>query len=149
MAFQVDVEVSPNGEEQPFPAPDSWQTVSTMSDLRLEAGVTESPYYLRRQRQARARRIRRLGLLGVLALVLGAIGAAIVYAGSPATIADGIKVDSVDVGGLSQAEAALLLERRAASSRGKPVTFTVDGRAFKLRSSQIGLKALDFLRFEE
>ncbi len=112
-----------------------------MSDLRLEAGVTQSPYYLRRQRQARARRIRRLGLAAFLALILGAIAGAIVYAGSPATIADGIKVDSVDIGGLSQAEAALLLERRASSSRGKPVTFKVGGYAFKLRASQIGLKS--------
>ena len=112
-----------------------------MSDLRLEAGVTQSPYYLRRQRQARARRIRRLGLAAFLALILGAIAGAIVYAGSPATIADGIKVDSVDVGGLSQAEAVALLERKAAASRGKPVTFTVAGHAFKLRAAQIGLKS--------
>jgi hypothetical protein len=49
-----------------------------MSDLRLEAGVTQSPYYLRRQRQARARRIRRLSFVGVLALIVAAIVAAIV-----------------------------------------------------------------------
>jgi vancomycin resistance protein YoaR len=109
--------------------------------LRLEAGVTQSPYYLRRQRQARARRIRRLSFVGVLALIVAAIVAAIVYAGSSATIADGIKVDSVDVGGLSQAEAVALLERKAAASRGKPVTFTVAGHAFKLRAAQIGLKS--------
>jgi vancomycin resistance protein YoaR len=112
-----------------------------MSDLRLEAGVTQSPYNLRRQRQARLRRIRRITFVGFVVLILIAIVSAIVYAGTPATLAEGIRVDGVDVGGLSQAEAALLLKQRAAASRGKPVTFTVAGRSFEVRASQVRLES--------
>src|SRR5947207_1766925 len=110
-----------------------------MSDLRLEAGVTHSPYSLRRRRQARVRRIRRISLVAFLGLILVGIIGAIVYAGSPGTLAKGIKVDSVDVGGLSQAEAALLLKQRSAASLRKPVAFTVEGHAFRLRAGQLGL----------
>jgi vancomycin resistance protein YoaR len=109
--------------------------------LRLEAGVTESPYYLRRQRQARVRRIKRITFVAFLGLIMVVIVCAIVYAGSPGTLAKGIKIDSVDVGGLSAAEATLLLERRAEASRGEPVTFRVGGHSFKLRASRIGLKS--------
>src|SRR5437764_8716107 len=105
------------------PEPEISKSVSTMSDLRLEAGVTQSPYYVRRRRQARVRRIRRISLVGFAGLVLVAIVSAIVYAGSPGTLAKGIRIDSVDVGGLSEAEAALLLKRRSAASAGEPVTF--------------------------
>jgi vancomycin resistance protein YoaR len=109
--------------------------------LRLEAGVTQSPYYLRRQRQARVRRIKRITFVAFLGLIMVAIVSAIVYAGSPETLAKGVKIDSVDVGGLSTAEATLLLERRADASRGRPVTFTVGAHSFQLRASRIGLKS--------
>ncbi len=112
-----------------------------MSGLRLEAGVTESPYYLRRRRQARVRRIKRISFIALLGLVLLAIVSAIVYAGSPDTLAKGIRIDGVDVGGLSEAEAALLLKQRSAASRGKPVSFTVAGHSFRLRAQQLGLKS--------
>ena len=111
-----------------------------MSNLRLEAGVTQSPYYLRRQRQARARRIRRISLAALIGLVLAAIATAIVYAGSPSTIAKGISIDSVDVGGLSAAEATLVLNRRSHAVLGTPVAFSVAGRTFELRATQIRLK---------
>jgi vancomycin resistance protein YoaR len=110
-----------------------------MSDLRLEAGVTQSPYYMRRQRQARARRIRRIALVAFLGLILVGVVSAIVYAGSPATLAQGIRVDGVDVGGLSEAEAALLLKHRSEASRGQPVTFSVAGHRFALKANQVGL----------
>ena len=102
-----------------------------MTPLRLEAGVTQSPYYTRRQRQARARRIKRIALISVLGLVLVGVASAIVYAGSPGTMAKGIKIDSVGVGGLSSAEAIRLLERRSAPSLGKPIRFTVEGHGLR------------------
>jgi vancomycin resistance protein YoaR len=111
-----------------------------MTPLRLEAGVTQSPYYTRRQRQARARRIKRIALISVLGIVLVGVASAIVYAGSPGTMAKGIKIDSVGVGGLSSAEAIRLLERRSAPSLGKPIRFTVEGHAFELRASDLGLR---------
>ena len=114
--------------------------MGTLTHLRLEAGVTQSSYYLRRQRQARARRIRRIALVSLLGLVILAVVAAIVYAGSPGTIAKGIKIDTVDVGGLSSAEATLLLKRRSGSTLRQPVRFTVDGHSFNLRAAQFELR---------
>jgi vancomycin resistance protein YoaR len=111
-----------------------------MTPLRLEAGVSQSPYYLRRQRQARARRIKRIAVILVLGVVLVGLASAIVYAGSPGTIAKGIRVDSVDVGGLSETEAVRLLEQRSAPSLGKPVRFTVAGHAFNLTAADLRLR---------
>ena len=49
--------------------------------MRLEAGVTQSPYYVRRRRQARVRRIRRASAAGVVLLCALAVVFAFVYAG--------------------------------------------------------------------
>jgi vancomycin resistance protein YoaR len=111
-----------------------------MSDLRLEAGVTQSPYYVRRRRKARVRRIKRISFAAVVLLALTAVVAAIVYAGSPGTLARGIQIDAIDVGGLSAAEATLVLERRSQATLGKPVSFAAGGHTFRLRASAIGLK---------
>ena len=67
--------------------------MATLRSLRLEAGVTQSPYYVRRRRQARARRIRRVSAAVVVLLVLLAVVFAVVYAGSPGTIAEGMAAD--------------------------------------------------------
>jgi vancomycin resistance protein YoaR len=108
--------------------------------LRLEAGVTHSTYYLRRQRQARVRRIRRISLAALVLFVLIAIAVAIAYAGSPGTLARGLRVDGVDVGGLSAAGATQTLQRRSRATLGKPVAFVAAGRAFPLKASDIGLE---------
>ncbi len=109
-----------------------------MTNLRVEAGV--STYYLRRQRQARVRRIKRIAL-AVLLLVLGAsIVGGIVYAGAPSTLASGIEIEGVDVGGLTAGEARTLLERRYRAVESVPVTFTAGGRAFRVRAPEIGLR---------
>jgi vancomycin resistance protein YoaR len=108
--------------------------------LRLEAGVTHSSYYVRRRRQARVRRIKRLSFAAALLFLLFAIVVAIVYAGSPGTIARGIQVDGVDVGGMSAAEATVALERRSRAVLAKPVSFVASGRTFELKASDIGLR---------
>jgi vancomycin resistance protein YoaR len=107
--------------------------------LRLEAGVTHSPYYLRRRRQARARRIKRLASAGLLLAGLLAVVAAIVYAGSPGTLARGIRVDGIDVGGLTTAQAIATLERRASTSLDQPVEFVAGGRSFELSAANLGV----------
>jgi vancomycin resistance protein YoaR len=108
--------------------------------LRLEAGVTHSSYYLRRRRQARVRRIRRVSLAGLLLLALLAIGGAIAYAGSPGTLARGLQIDGVDVGGLSATEATQLLQRRSKATLGKPVAFVAAGRTFAFKASDVALE---------
>jgi vancomycin resistance protein YoaR len=108
--------------------------------LRLEAGVTHSSYYLRRQRQARARRIKRISLAALGLLAVGAIASAIVYAGSPDKLARGIRIDGIDVGGLSASEATALLERRSRATLGTPVSFVAAGHTFRLKASDIALR---------
>ena len=109
--------------------------------MRLEAGVTHSTYYLRRKRQARARRIRRISYGALLLVVAGLVAASIVYAGSPATLARGVQIDGVDVGGMSTAQATRTLERRARATRGAPVSFLADGHIFRLKAADIGLRS--------
>jgi vancomycin resistance protein YoaR len=110
-----------------------------MTCLRLE-GVRESPYYVRRQRQARVRRIRRISLSAIVLLVLLVIAVAIVYAGSSAKLAGGIEIDGVDVGGLSSADAVQTLERRSRTTLRVPVSFVVAGRTFRIGAADIGLR---------
>jgi vancomycin resistance protein YoaR len=95
---------------------------------------------VRRRRQARVRRIKRVSLAALLLLVLFAVAMAIVYAGSPATIARGIQVEGIDVGGLSAAEATVALGNRSRGALAKPVSFVASGRRFELEASDIRLQ---------
>ena len=97
----------------PFRASKTASLVGTLCALRLEAGVTHSPYYVRRRRQARVRRIKRLSLAAVVALVVAVVVVAVVYAGSSSTLAHGVRIDGVDVGGMSSAQATKTLQQRA------------------------------------
>jgi vancomycin resistance protein YoaR len=81
----------------------------------------------------------------VLALVVaGALVAAavvgLVFAGSPAKIAEGVHVAGVDVGGLTGAEAVSLLEQQAAAVAQKPVTFVAGGDRWHLTPSELGVR---------
>ena len=113
--------------------------MGTLSPLPVEAGVTHSQYYVRRRRQARARRIRRLSLAALLLLALLALIGVIFYAGAPGTIAKGVKIDGVDVGGLSTAEAAKTLERQSQATLGTPIRFVAGGKSFSISASDLGL----------
>jgi vancomycin resistance protein YoaR len=106
--------------------------------LRLEAGVTESPYYLRRRRQARVRRIKRISLAAMLLLILLTVVFSVVYAGSPGTLAGGLRIDGVEVGGLSTVEAAKTLQQRSRATRGEPVRLVAAGHAFRVKAADIG-----------
>jgi vancomycin resistance protein YoaR len=108
--------------------------------LRLEAGVSQSPYYVRRQRQARVRRIRRISLSALVLVLAGVVAAAIVYAGSPGTLARGVQIDGVDVGGLSTVEATKLLQQRSRATLRAPVSFVAAGRSFRLKAADIALR---------
>jgi len=75
--------------------------------------------------------------VGAIALVAIALGLA--FSGSPATLPEGVRVAGVDVGGLTPAAARVDLERRARALANTPVTFTADGRSWRLRPSQLGI----------
>ena len=113
--------------------------MGTLLALRLEAGVTHSPYYVRRRRQARVRRIKRLSLAAVVALVVAVVAVSIVYAGSSTTLAQGIHVDGVDVGGMSSAQATKTLQQRARAALAEPVRFVAGGHTFKISAANLGL----------
>src|SRR5207247_4169895 len=54
------------------------------------------------------------------------------------SLAGGLRVDGVDVGGLSTAEATKTLQRRSRAALGEPVRFVAAGHAFRLKAADIG-----------
>ncbi len=86
------------------------------------------------------RRIKRIVYASLALAVTGFLAAAIVYAGSPDTLARGVTIDGVDVGGLSSAEATTMLQQRSRVSLAKPVRFVADGHSFSISASELGLK---------
>ncbi len=93
----------------------------------------------RRQRAERLRSLRQAGFVAVLVLLgcLSLLGLA--FAGSPARLAEGVHVASVDVGGLTAVEATRLLERRFDSVAETPVTFVAGSRRWRVTPMQLGV----------
>jgi vancomycin resistance protein YoaR len=90
------------------------------------------------------RRLRSPVVRGLLLLLLatGAVGTVLglVFAGSPTTIARGVRIDGVDVGGLEARDAQALLERRAAALDHEPVVFSAGGRLFRIAPVTLGVE---------
>ncbi len=76
--------------------------------------------------------MQRLVVLAIVAAVGGAV-LGFIFAGSPNRIAGGVRIDGVNVGGLTAGEARAKLERRANALAEVPVTFTAGGREWRLR----------------
>ena len=64
--------------------------------------------------------MRRRLLFLLLSVVATAIVLGLVFAGSPTTLAKGVTIDGVDVGGLHASAARALLEKRPPPSRTAP-----------------------------
>jgi vancomycin resistance protein YoaR len=77
----------------------------------------------------------------LLVVVAAGVVLGLVFSGSPATIADGVHVDGVDVGGLSATQARELLEGKAAALSSRPVVFTAGGRRFGIRPLELGVQS--------
>jgi vancomycin resistance protein YoaR len=109
---------------------------------RLAAPASTDMDLIRRRRRRRARNSlllwRAAVAVAVAALVAVVLGLA--FAGSPARIADGVRVAGVDVGGLEPEQAQVKLERREAALANVPVTFVAAGRSWKIRPAALGLK---------
>ena len=75
-------------------------------------------------------------LLAVTGSVLG-----LVFAGSPARIAAGVRIGGVNVGGMKPGDAQRLLEQRARALEGVPVVFVAGERRWRVAPRQLGVKA--------
>ena len=77
----------------------------------------------------------------MLVLVAAGVVLGLVFAGSPTTIASGVRVDGIDVGGLQVSDARALLEQKAAALASRPVIFAVGGRRFPIRPVELGVQS--------
>lgn len=82
---------------------------------------------------------RNLLLLG-LALIGAGVVLGLVFAGSPTTLAHGVRIDGVDVGGLQAKDARALLERRSAALAHRRVVFAAGGRRFAIAPVTLGVR---------
>jgi vancomycin resistance protein YoaR len=83
---------------------------------------------------------RRVAFL-VLVVVAAGVVLGLVFAGSPTTIAEGVRVGGVDVGGLQISQARALLEGKAAALSSHPVVFAAGARQFRIRPAELGVES--------
>ena len=86
--------------------------------------------------------------LAAIAVLLG-----LAFAGSSTTLAKGVSIDGVDVGGMKTKDARALLDRKSARLADTPLVFTVGGRKFPIRPKELGVepdwgRAIDIARRE-
>ncbi|MFO7572143.1 MAG: VanW family protein [Gaiellaceae bacterium] len=101
----------------------------------------ESPLFTpsaRRRRRSRSTPLTLAVGLGVLALLAILLGFA--FAGSRQQLAEGTRVAGVDLGGLTQREAAALLDRSFDEVAAEPVSFTAGGEEFPLAADQLAVR---------
>jgi vancomycin resistance protein YoaR len=73
--------------------------------------------------------------LAAIAVLLG-----LAFAGSPTTLAKGVTIDGVDVGGMKTKDARELLDRKSARLATTPLVFTAGGRRFPIRPNELGVE---------
>src|SRR5919204_964423 len=108
------------------------------SSVPLQAPVRRPRSRVRRRRSARLTWQRTL----VGGLVVAALGAlfGLAFAGSPSTLADGVRIGGIDVGRLSTDHARRFLQRRSRALADVPAVFTAAGRRWQLRPRQMGVE---------
>jgi vancomycin resistance protein YoaR len=79
-------------------------------------------------------------VLAIVAVVVGVV-LGLVFAGSPSRIAAGVKIDGVNVGGLTAGEARAKLDRRADALSQVPVAFTAGRHKWLLKPVSLGVEA--------
>ena len=114
--------------------------VTPLATIARMRRMTRGTSVRRRRGPLRSVLVRNLLLLAValvsLVLVLG-----LVFAGSPTTIANGVRIDGIDVGGLQAKNALAMLQRRSGALAGKPVVFLAGGRRFTISPSTLGVRS--------
>jgi vancomycin resistance protein YoaR len=83
-----------------------------------------------------ARRIAYVVLgLAAIAVLLG-----LAFAGSPTTLAKGVTIDGIEVGGLKTRDAQALLQRQSARLARTPTVFVAGGTRFPIRPFELGIE---------
>ena len=93
----------------------------------------------RPSRQPRSSLTRRVLLL-VAVIVAAGVVLGLVFAGSPTKIAEGVRIDGIDVGGLEATDARSLLERRSSALADRPVVFVAAGKRFRISPTTLGVE---------
>ena len=83
--------------------------------------------------------MRRRVIVLVLALAATLVVLGLVFAGSPTTIANGVTIAGVDVGGMQAKDARALLERKSAAVENRTVVFVAGGERFRIRPVELGV----------
>jgi vancomycin resistance protein YoaR len=84
--------------------------------------------------------VRRRLVFLLLSIIATAIVLGFVFAGSPTTLANGVTIDGIDVGGMNAKDARALLQRRSDAVANKPVVFVAGGKRFSIRPNELGVE---------
>jgi vancomycin resistance protein YoaR len=84
--------------------------------------------------------MRRRVIVLVLTLAATLVVLGLVFAGSPTTIASGVSIDGIDVGGMHTKDARALLERKSAAVENRTVVFVAGGKRFPIRPVELGVE---------
>jgi vancomycin resistance protein YoaR len=84
--------------------------------------------------------VRRRLLFLLLSIMAAAVVLGLVFAGSPTTLAQGVTIAGVDVGGMQAKQARALLQRRSDQLATKPVVFLAGGTRYSIRPNELGVQ---------
>jgi vancomycin resistance protein YoaR len=84
--------------------------------------------------------VRRRLLFLLLSIVAVVVVLGFVFAGSPTTLATGVTIDGIDVGGMSAKDARALLQRRSDAVENRPVVFLAGDKRYPIRPAELGVE---------
>ena len=76
----------------------------------------------------------------LLSIIATAVVLGFVFAGSATTLASGVTIDGIDVGGMKAKDARALLQRRSDAVAKKPVVFLAGGTRYSIRPNELGVE---------
>ncbi|HVS85559.1 MAG TPA: peptidoglycan binding domain-containing protein, partial [Gaiellaceae bacterium] len=82
----------------------------------------------------------RSAFLFLVAVVAAGLVLGFAFAGSSTTLAKGVRIDGIDVGGMKAKDAQQLLEQRSAKLSRRPVVFTAGGKKFPIAPLTLGVE---------
>jgi vancomycin resistance protein YoaR len=111
------------------------------SNPRRQTPGAPNPRTATRRTAAPAVRARALKVVAGAAVVVAAgLALGLAFSGSPATLAPGVEIDGIDVGGLTPSAAEALLTRRFSRVEHKPVIFTANKHSFTIRPDELSVQ---------